>query len=155
MRFASVHDHYFRITESIDSARMILSGVFDTYRGTIAERTNDVMKLLTVFSVILLPLSLLAGLYGMNFEHIPELGWRWGYFILLGLMATIAAGLWRFFARRGFVGQARVGDIPGAVGRGLVDLVGLTTKPAVFASSLKAASRPDGGERPAERAVEG
>ena len=83
---------------------------------------NEVMKVLTVYAAILLPMSLLAGLYGMNFSNMPELQWRWGYFGLLGLMAAIAIGQWIYFARRGFVGSFSFRRIPRTVGRGLARL---------------------------------
>jgi magnesium transporter len=118
--FADVYDHYFRLVESLDAARALLGGVMETYRGAVAERTNEVMKVLTVFSAVLLPLGLIAGLWGMNFADVPGSGWRWGFVGLLGIMATIAVGLWVYFARRGFVGGPKLRDLPKAVGLGLV-----------------------------------
>lgn len=118
-RFSSVYDHHHRVVESLDSARVLLGSVMDTYRSTVAERTNEVMKVLTVFSAILLPLSLLAGIYGMNFANMPELQWHWGYFALIGAMAVAAASQWLYFVRRGFIGRAHIRVSPRSVGRGL------------------------------------
>lgn len=118
--FADVYDHYFRLVESLDAARALLAGVMETYRGAVAERTNEVMKVLTVFSAVLLPLGLIAGLWGMNFADVPGTGWRWGFVGLLGVMTVIAVGLWAYFARRGFIGGPKLRDIPKAVGLGLV-----------------------------------
>ncbi len=115
LRCQSVRDHYFRIAESLDTAQAVLGAVLETYRSTVAERTNEVMKVLTVFTAILLPLSLVAGIYGMNFAHMPELAWRLGYLWALGVMAVVAVGLWVYFARRGFVGGPRIE--PGTAGR--------------------------------------
>jgi magnesium transporter len=122
LEFDSVQDHYFRLVESLDAARTLLAAVLDTYRSTTSEQMNEVMKVLTVYSAILLPLTLLTGIYGMNFVHMPELGWDWGYYALLGLMAAVAVGQWTYFARRGFVGGFRPQRIPRAVGKGLVRL---------------------------------
>ncbi len=119
LRVEEVYDVHVRFVETLDVARQMLSGVIEVYRSTVAERTNEVMKVLTVFAVILLPLGLVAGIYGMNFEHMPELGQRWAYFAVLGGMATIAVGLWLYFAKRGFVGGPRRAR---TVGRGLVHL---------------------------------
>jgi hypothetical protein len=119
-RLRDAYDRHHRLVEELDAARMMLATVADTYRAAVAERTNDVMKVLTVFSATLLPLSLIAGIYGMNFENMPELDERWAYPAALGLMATIAVGLWVYFVRRGFVGGVRVPKVSRRVGRGLV-----------------------------------
>jgi magnesium transporter len=131
LRLGAVHEQFERLTEEIDLARGLLGGVLDTHRSTVAERANEVMKVLTVFAAIVLPLSLMAGIYGMNFANIPELQWEWGYFGLLGLMATVGLGLWIYFARRGFIGGPKLSAIPRGVGRGLAGLVGLTVKPTL------------------------
>ncbi|MDF1597191.1 MAG: magnesium transporter CorA family protein [Acidimicrobiia bacterium] len=119
-----------RALEELDSARLLLASALDTYRATVAERMNEVMKVLTVFSAIVLPLGLLAGLYGMNFVNMPELSWKYGYFALLGVMGSVGLGLWIYFARRGFVGSPRVPRLDRAVGRGLASFVHLTLVPA-------------------------
>lgn len=137
-RFGHVFDDFSRLADILDGARLMLGNVLETYRGTVAERANEVMKVLTVFSAIVLPLSLLAGIYGMNFAHMPELAWRWGYFALLGVMTLVGVALWSYFSRRGFIGGPRLGRVPSVVGRGLVDLVKLTTKPATMLLHLAA-----------------
>ena len=121
-RFGSAFDHHLRVVENLDAARTLLSSILDSYRGTVAEKMNEVMKVLTVYAAILLPLSLLAGIYGMNFTNMPELQWRWGYFALVGVMAVLAIGQWLYFARRGFVGAFSFRKIPRSVGRGLARL---------------------------------
>ena len=136
LRCQSVRDHYFRIAESLDTAQAVLGAVLETYRSTVAERTNEVMKVLTVFTAVMLPLSLVAGIYGMNFVHIPELGWRLGYLWALGGMVLIGLALWVYFARRGFVGGPRWDRAPRVVGKGLADLVRLTVKPVAGMAGL-------------------
>ncbi|HEX3583214.1 MAG TPA: magnesium/cobalt transporter CorA [Thermoanaerobaculia bacterium] len=103
--FRDVYDHMFRITETIDVQRDAMAGAMDAYLSVIANRTNEIMRVLTVFSAIMLPLSLIAGIYGMNFEHIPELHWRDGYWYALGLMAIIAVAMLIFFRRKGWIGR--------------------------------------------------
>jgi magnesium transporter len=71
----------------------------------IANRTNDVVKILTIFSAIVLPLSLIAGIYGMNFENMPELKTRYGYFLTLGFMVLVAIALLLYFWRKGWIFQ--------------------------------------------------
>jgi magnesium transporter len=118
-RFQSVYDHHYRLVESLDASRGLLASVLDTYRSAVSERMNEVMKVLTVYTAILLPLSLMAGLYGMNFVNIPELQWRWGYFGLVGIMAALAVGQWVYFSRRGFIGGPSLRKMTGVVGKGL------------------------------------
>lgn len=124
-RFSSAFDHHVRVYESLDGARALLGSVLDSYRGAVAEKMNEVMKVLTVYSAILLPLSLLAGIYGMNFVDMPELSWKWGYFGLLSVMGVVGFGQWGYFARRGFVGSFTFRRVPRVVGQGLVKLVHL------------------------------
>ncbi|MCJ7780907.1 MAG: magnesium transporter CorA family protein [Acidimicrobiia bacterium] len=128
-RLDSVYDDCYRVVESLDMTRALLASVLETYRSSVAERTNEVMKVLTVFSVIILPLSLLAGIYGMNFTNMPGLDRPWGYFALLAVMLTVAAGLWVYFSRRGFIGEPRVPRVDRVVGRGLAGLFHVTTTP--------------------------
>jgi magnesium transporter len=128
-RLDSVYDDCFRVVESLDMARALLASVLETYRSAVAERTNEVMKVLTVFSAIILPLSLLAGIYGMNFTNMPELDKPWAYFVLLGVMVVFAGGLWVYFSRRGFIGGPRLPRVDRVVGRGLAGLFHVTTTP--------------------------
>lgn len=113
--FADVFDHHFRFVESLDSARALIGSIQETHRGAIAARTNEVMKVLTVFSAIMLPLTLLAGIWGMNvdlpFDDSPD-----AFLIVVAGMAVVAIGLWLYFAFRGFVGGIRLSRIPKAVG---------------------------------------
>ena len=118
-RFRGIYDHHYRLVESLDASRGLLASILDTYRSAVAERMNEVMKVLTVYTAILLPLSLMAGLYGMNFANIPELQWRWGYFALLGIMGALAIGQWIYFSRRGFIGGPSLRKMTGVVGKGL------------------------------------
>ena len=132
-RFADVVDTAATAADSLDSARLMLGSILETYRGAVAERTNEATQTLTVFAAILLPLSLITGVYGMNFDRMPELAWRWGYYGVLGAMAVLAVGLWLYFARRGFVGSPRLRRVPVALarglGRGARNVAGLATAP--------------------------
>ena len=145
-RFASARDHHIRTVEALDSARLLLSSTLESYRGAVAEKMNEVMKVLTVYAAILLPLTLLAGIYGMNFTNIPELEWRWGYFGLLGVMASVAVAQWIYFARRGFVGRFPIKRIPTTVGKGLARLAKLPIDAAGFMIGLASDSDRAGDE---------
>ena len=101
--FRDVYDHMFRIGETIDVIRDQMTGTMDAYLSVIANRTNEIMKVLTIFSAIMLPLTLIAGIYGMNFEHIPELHWLHGYPFALGLMGGTAVLMLGWFWYRGWI----------------------------------------------------
>jgi len=95
-----VHDHAMQVIDTVETYRDILTGLQDLYLSGVSNRMNEIMKVLTMIATIFIPLSFLAGLYGMNFEVMPELHWRHGYFILLGLMALLAVGMLIFFRRK-------------------------------------------------------
>lgn len=103
--FRDVHDHLQRISDLSESYRELVGGLFDIHFSVLANRSNDVVKTLTVLSSIILPLSLIAGIYGMNFENMPELRTAYGYFITLGFMALVAITLLFYFWRRGWIFQ--------------------------------------------------
>ncbi|MGB7859634.1 MAG: magnesium transporter CorA family protein [Acidimicrobiia bacterium] len=117
--FARVASQHSRSLEAIEAGRALLASVIETYRGAVADQTNEIMRVLTVFSAIMLPLGLIAGIWGTNFNEIPGSGLPWGFFGLLGLMITFAVGVWIYFARRGFIGAPRLRELPKAVGLGL------------------------------------
>ncbi|MGD8885611.1 MAG: magnesium/cobalt transporter CorA, partial [Gammaproteobacteria bacterium] len=77
--FRDVYDHVLRVSEAIETNREMLSGLLDIYISSISNKMNEVMKVLTVFAAIFIPLTFLAGIYGMNFEYMPELRWKWSY----------------------------------------------------------------------------
>ncbi len=97
-------DHAVQILDVIDTYRELASSLMDTHMSTQGQRTNDVMKLLTIMASIFIPLTFLAGLYGMNFDYLPELHYRWAYPALLGLMAVVSIGMLISFRRRGWLG---------------------------------------------------
>lgn len=103
--FRDVYDHLQRISDLSDSYRDLVSGLFEIHFAVVSNRTNDVMKTLAVLSAIMLPLSLIAGIYGMNFENMPELKTGYGYFLTLGAMALVAILLLIYFWRRGWIFQ--------------------------------------------------
>ena len=95
-----VYDHTIQVIDTIESFRDMITGMHDIYLSSISNRMNEIMKVLTMFAAIFIPLTFLAGIYGMNFEYMPELHWRWGYFGILGLMACVAASMIVYFKRK-------------------------------------------------------
>lgn len=98
--FRDIYDHIFRVTQTADSYRDLLTGALESYLSALSNEMNQVMKVLTVFASILLPLTFLVGVWGMNFRFMPELGWKYGYAFAWGVMIAAAMGLAWFFHRR-------------------------------------------------------
>ena len=105
--FQEVLGNALAVRGAVDSSRDLLDGVLASLQAASANKTNEVMRVLTVMSGILLPLSLIAGIYGMNFENMPELHQPLGYFAILGIMATMGVGLFLAFRRAGFIGRGK------------------------------------------------
>ncbi|MDO1500374.1 magnesium/cobalt transporter CorA [Winogradskyella maritima] len=98
--FRDVYDHLIQVSENIDIYREMIWSLMDMYMTTVSNRMNEVMKVLTIISTIFIPLTFIAGIYGMNFEYIPELQYRNGYFVLWGVMILMFIGLVIYFKRR-------------------------------------------------------
>jgi magnesium transporter len=98
--FRDVYDHVVRVEELVESVRDLADGVLNSYLSAINNRMNDVMKTLSVVATILLPLTFIASIYGMNFQNMPELNWHYGYYVAVGMMVTVALGLMVLFRRR-------------------------------------------------------
>ncbi len=98
-----VHDHTVQVADTIESLRDVVSGLMDLHLSSVSNRMNEVMKVLTIMSTIFIPLSFLAGLYGMNFDNMPELHTPWGYPVLLSVMVISVFGMLWFFRRKGWL----------------------------------------------------
>jgi magnesium transporter len=105
--YRDVHDHLLRITDLSENYRDLVSGLFDIHFSVTANKTNDIIKFLTIFSAIWLPLSFIAGVYGMNFENMPELKTRFGYFAVLGVMILVTVSLLFYFYHKGWILQRK------------------------------------------------
>ncbi len=95
-----VYDHTIQIIDMVETIRDIITGLLDMYLSNISNKMNEVMKVLTIIATIFIPLTFIAGIYGMNFVNMPELRYKWGYFMVLGLMGIIAIGMLWFFRRK-------------------------------------------------------
>jgi magnesium transporter len=98
-----VYDHSVQVIDTTETLREVLSGAMDLYLSGLSNRMNEVMKVLTIIATIFIPLSFFAGLYGMNFEYMPELGVRWAYPALLVFMGLVAGGMLWAFRRKGWL----------------------------------------------------
>ncbi len=95
-----VYDHILNILDTIDNYREMLLGLIDTFSSITGNRLNEVMKVLTIISTIFIPLTFIAGIYGMNFSYIPELSWKYGYFTVWGVIVVITILMLIFFRRK-------------------------------------------------------
>lgn len=100
--FTDIYDHLLKLSEMIESNREMTADMRDSYISINSNRMNAIMKTLTVITTIFMPLTFIAGIYGMNFEYMPELKWDWGYFTVLGVMFSIGFGMYVWFRRKGW-----------------------------------------------------
>ncbi len=98
-----IYDHIFRITDLLENYRDIIFGMLDIYLSSVSNKMNDIMKVLTIISTVFIPLSFLAGFYGMNFQHMPELSNPFAYPMLIILMMIIFGGMLWFFRRKSWI----------------------------------------------------
>jgi magnesium transporter len=97
---SDVYDHILHILDSIDSQKEALTSMLELHTSLLGHKMNQIMKVLTIMASIFIPLTFVAGIYGMNFEHMPELGWKYGYFGVWGLMLLIFIGMLFYFRRK-------------------------------------------------------
>jgi magnesium transporter len=95
-----VYDHTIQVIDTIDSFRDIITGVMDLYLSTVSNKMNEVMKVLTIMATIFIPLTFIAGIYGMNFKYMPELEWKWSYPVLWIVLIAIFLGMMLYFKRK-------------------------------------------------------
>ncbi|MGN7233762.1 magnesium/cobalt transporter CorA, partial [Priestia megaterium] len=100
--FNDIYDHLIKLTSMVEANRDMTSDMRDNYLSLNANRMNSIMMTLTIISSIFIPLTFVVGLYGMNFDHMPELHWHYGYYIVLGIMALMTIGMILWFKRKGW-----------------------------------------------------
>ncbi|MFX3634699.1 MAG: magnesium/cobalt transporter CorA [Candidatus Pristimantibacillus sp.] len=101
--YHDIYDHLLKLSEMTDSCREMTTDLRDSFSSYNSNRMNSIMKTLTIFTTIFMPLTFIAGLYGMNFDNMPELNWHWGYFGVLGFMLLISVSMFLWFRRKGWV----------------------------------------------------
>lgn len=98
-----VYEHTFQVIDTLETMREMIASSLETYMSSISNRMNEIMKVLTIISTIFIPLTFIAGVYGMNFRHMPELEWPFGYGVTLAVMGAIAAAMIAFFKRKSWL----------------------------------------------------
>lgn len=100
--FSDIYDHLLKLSEMIMSNREVTADIRDSYLSLNSHQTNNVMKLLTIMTSIFSPLTFIVGIYGMNFENMPELSWKYGYFLSLGIMGILGGSMYLWFKKKGW-----------------------------------------------------
>lgn len=95
-----VYDHTIQVIDTIETYRDIISGMLDIYLSSVSNKMNEVMKVLTIIATLFMPLTFIAGIYGMNFRYMPELGWKWGYPLVLLVMVGVVIIMVIYFKRK-------------------------------------------------------
>lgn len=98
-----VYDHTIQVIDTIETFRDMISGMLDIYLSSLSNKMNEVMKVLTIIATIFIPITFVAGVYGMNFKYMPEFNWRWGYFGALGLMLMVILTMLTYFKRKRWI----------------------------------------------------
>ena len=98
--FKDLQDHIIQVVDILDSFREIVGGMLDAYMTNVSNKMNEVMKVLTIIATIFIPITFVAGIYGMNFKLMPELEWRYGYFAVWGIILLITFGMLLFFRKK-------------------------------------------------------
>jgi magnesium transporter len=111
--FRDIYDHMLRVTDLAESYRDLIGSSLEAYLSVVSNRLNEIMKVLTIFSAIMLPLTFIAGVYGMNFENMPELHSRYGYYATWGIMIGVATVMILLFWKRGWIGKDKRGEETG------------------------------------------
>lgn len=95
-----LYDHTIQVIDTVEAFRDTASGLQDAYLSSISNKTNDVMKVLTIIATIFIPLTFMAGIYGMNFEHMPELKWHWSYLVFWMIIFAVGVLMFSFFRKK-------------------------------------------------------
>lgn len=111
--FRDCHDHVIQVIDMMETYRELGSDLMDIYLSSLSNRLNSVMKVLTMIATIFMPLSFIVGIYGMNFDYMPELKWKYGYFAVLGVIVCTSGGMLYYFRKKGWLGGTQAGEKSG------------------------------------------
>jgi magnesium transporter len=98
-----LYDHTIHVTDTIETHRDMTAGLLELYLSSVNNKTSEVMKVLTIIATLFIPLTFIVGIYGMNFDYMPELHWPWAYFAILAFMAALAAGMLIYFRKNKWI----------------------------------------------------
>lgn len=98
--FGDIYENAVKIAETFETFRDLMGNLSAAYQSSLSNRANEIMRVFTAMTVIMMPLTVITGIFGMNFTHMPELDWKYGYYTVLGIMALIGTGIYLFFRKK-------------------------------------------------------
>ncbi|GGF85102.1 magnesium/cobalt transporter CorA [Paenibacillus aceti] len=101
--FSDIYENAVKIAENFDTFRELIGNLREAYQASIANRANEIMRVFTAITTIFIPLTLITGIYGMNFDNMPELHWKYSYYVVLGIMAVLGVGMFYLFRKRDWI----------------------------------------------------
>ncbi|MNI25730.1 Magnesium transport protein CorA [compost metagenome] len=101
--FSDIYENAVKISENFDTFRELMGNLREAYQSAIANRANEIMRVFTAITTIFIPLTLITGIYGMNFDNMPEIHWKYGYYVVLGVMIALGAGMYYLFRKRDWI----------------------------------------------------
>lgn len=101
--FSDIYENAVKISENFDTFRELMGNLREAYQSAIANRANEIMRVFTAITTIFIPLTLITGIYGMNFDYMPEIHWKYGYYVVIGVMIILGAGMYYLFRKRDWI----------------------------------------------------
>jgi magnesium transporter len=101
--FSDIHENAIKVAETFDTYRDLVANLREAYQSSLANRANEIMRVFTAITTIFMPLTVITGIYGMNFTHMPELGFRYGYFMVLGIMVLVGCAMFWYFRKKNWL----------------------------------------------------
>ncbi len=101
--FGDIYENAVKIVETFETYRDLMGNLREAYQSSLSNRANEIMRVFTAMTVIMMPLTVITGIFGMNFDHMPELHWKYGYYVVLGVMALIGGSVYWFFRKKGWL----------------------------------------------------
>lgn len=101
--FSDIYENAVKISENFDTFRELVGNLREAYQSAISNRANEIMRVFTAITTIFIPLTLITGIYGMNFEHMPEIHWKYGYYVVIGVMVALGVGMFYIFRKKDWI----------------------------------------------------
>lgn len=101
--FSDIYENAVKISENFETFRELMGNLREAYQSSIANRANEIMRVFTAITTIFIPLTLITGIYGMNFDNMPELHWKYSYYVVIGIMVVLGAGMYYLFRKRDWI----------------------------------------------------
>lgn len=101
--FRDIYENAVKISENFETFRELMGNLREAYQSSIANRANEIMRVFTAITTIFIPLTLITGIYGMNFDNMPELHWKYSYYVVIGIMIVLGAGMYYLFRKRDWI----------------------------------------------------